>query len=376
MNMPEIQNIRFKKQGRNVSVSFSVDEQYLSVILPRPWIQEINPIDPITNMIESPRSDSDSQKLFKHFYANNGDDMELQFTSEPNFRCKKNNDLESIIVSHDPLPHQFLYLNLFNSLESIQWHLLKHGFIDLYTKPNIPSIISGLINQDLQKKMWTDFVETIQCPRWGFDFENDTDAIKKYFEAEKNFQPINFNDASLTRAHGCFNCIKNNSIELFIKCYDFWKKIRVAYLRRIKNWVIQTMKDHQNLAFYNGEILKEACPKRKHVHLDYLTCVNQIGQLKAYVIFQSPNSRLLEIFVMIFQRFFRHHKFNRPENKWHYQLKTAYGIGREKCIEDAHLRIDEHLLQKVKKRVIKCHPSNWDTSMKNFSCSGIIVTED
>jgi hypothetical protein len=374
--MSEIQNIRFKKQGRNVSVRFYVGKEDLSVILPKPLIDEINPIDPITKMVESSRSDSDSQKLFKHFYVNNGDDMELQFTSEPSFRCKINNDLESIISHHDPSPHQFSYLNFFKSLESIQWHLVKHGFIDLYTKPNIPSIISGLINQDLQKKTWADFVETIQCPRWGFDFENDPDATKKYFEAERNFQHIIFNDAPLRMSHGCFNCIKKNSIELFIACHDFWKKIRTEYLRRIKNWVIKTIQDHQNLAFYNGEILKEACPRRKHVHLDYLTGVNQIGQLKAYVILQSQNSRLFEIFVMIFQRFFRDHRFNHPENKWHYQLKTAYGIGREKCIEDAHLRIDEHLLQRVKKRVIKCHPSNWDTSMKNFSCTGIIVTED
>ena len=68
--------------------------------------------------------------------------------------------LKPIIIKHDPYPNRYLNLLFFDTMEKLQWHLIRHAFIDnWYQYPSKqPSVLEGKMDKDEIKKYWDLFL--------------------------------------------------------------------------------------------------------------------------------------------------------------------------------------------------------------------------
>lgn len=262
--------------------------------------------------------------------------------------------LQPVTALHDPSPHERLKLGMFDSLEKMQWHLLRHGFIDrwVYESQAPPTVLNWRDDAEIQG-VWKDFFKIIECPRWGLNFHNKrqqaTDSWKRNLQKyahNKQGDPIS----------GCHDCIETNGINRFIDCLRFFEAHRAQYLERIKNWITNTIVDQPCREFYETGEQGNFIPKRKHVHIKART--DEV--LRAYVKEPKIGSKI-DVFVMIFKL------IASGRASLEYKIKTVYGLKRAQDEREADINIwaDAHSnfnsasrqYQRVGKT--ECHPSNW-----------------
>lgn len=262
---------------------------------------------------------------------------------------KKNNyhskpsELQPVIVKHDPRPNHSLKMYPFNSEESIQWHLLRHGFVDCWINPQAPKILSESDLNGTHDDIWKNFIAKVKCPRWSINLpaEKSKNQARKQWEAALNKGTV----------YGCNQCQKNSEAQ-FKTCYDFYETYRLIFLKKIKAWIVETIQDNDCLRFYETGKKTGMNPKRKHAHLFYRTK----DYLWAYII-QINTSGSYDFFKMIFQL----STIDKKSNTYifHYNLKTIYGIETKATKKEVDAIILENINKPIYKIDLKCHEINW-----------------
>lgn len=168
--------------------------------------------------------------------------------NEKNYYYHKPSELQPVEVQHDPRPDHNLKMYPFNSEESIQWHLLRHGFADYWVNPQDPNILSDL-NNSTRNAIWKEFINIVKCPRWCIDFpgKSENEAKNQWQKALNIWTKI---PGEARIVSGCNQCRKKNSDKQFRTCYDFYKEYRSIFLKKIKAWIIETIQDNNCLYFY------------------------------------------------------------------------------------------------------------------------------
>lgn len=266
------------------------------------------------------------------------------------FYPKRHSALNTIEAQHDPVPDHLLEIYPFSSLQSIQWHLLSHGIADYWLNPFKPYLLSGIIDEYQMEVDWHNFMKRLSCERWSIDLPNlpENERKSKWNEILSSIQ-----EKYNTNCHGCFNCINEQGADKFISCCRFFEEYRMAYLKRIRGWIVDTIQDNNNLEFYrkNQKNVDAISPARRHIHLkDTKNC------LYAYVIDKGSDGNV-DIYCMKFKR------IKSVGNSSKYRIITAYGLSTKDSEEKAKQHMLDHVrnLRKVKKLQIinYCHPENW-----------------
>ena len=263
--------------------------------------------------------------------------------------------LKRVEANHDPFPDHKLRLFLYGSLQSIQWHLVSHGIADYWMNPDNPYLTSGIIPEDKMESVWDGFIDQVQCERWDIkDLPlngrvREKEWKKRRKELEKKF--------GIPGLQGCYNCINEQGAERFIKCCDFFEKYRIQYLKKLKEWINDTIQDNYLVNSYakGRDILPVGkVSARRHFH----TTNKGAGELHAYVIEQEKDGET-PVYLMKFRL--------APANAADiskYTLKTVYGIISKDSCEEAKTFINQSVKQKVLKLNLKrndfCHITNWD----------------
>lgn len=265
--------------------------------------------------------------------------------------------LKMVKAEHDPFPDYMLHLFSYGSLQSIQWHLLCHGIADYWINPGKPYLISGIIPEGEMKSVWSDFINQVQCERWGIKdlpAKNSGWRKKKWRETRNKLRERFGRDLqNVYGLHGCYNCINEQGAEKFIRCCNFFEKYRMQYLEKLRKWIIDTIKDN-NLSYDYGKdrnALRDGkVSARRHIH-----ATNKgTDELHAYVIDKEDGGKI-HVYLMIFQLT----KFN-PVDISIYRLKTVYGIKSENSCAKAKTFITERVKHTSLTCNYFCHPSNWD----------------
>lgn len=281
--------------------------------------------------------DTDTKKEFVNFLIS-GDEPEIPFKGG-SFPTPKEN--KNIFAYDDPEPGKSLCMLNYSSLQSVQWHLVCHGFADIWLNPKKPYVLNHEYREDAIRKIWKKFIQDVQCPRWGFDFENNPKAKKEW---EKKYHRRS--EKQNVSTQGCLDCINEHGMDQFTKCCNFMKEYRQSYLKRIRKWVVDTIQD---APYVQGK----ANPTRRHTHN---SIADKPAVIYAYVIEKNSCTSFLDIFLLIYQ-------INRNQNGEisYCYLKTTYGLNRkqrlDKCVSYIH-----KYSKKNKKNTIShyCHPDNWN----------------
>jgi len=275
-------------------------------------------------------------------------------------------DLKSLLkpmtIKHDPYAERYLYLLFFDTLEKLQWHLIRHAFIDnWYQYPSKqPPVLEGKMDKDEIKKYWDSFLSEVKCKRWGFkpeEYINDKERFNKKFLKKQD----------------CHRCSQEHGGSTFKKCVELFNDPLNTFLARIRGWISDTVQDSKIHKYYKrGLILDNTLNfSRRHVHMKWRG--NDV--MLAYAIcnkntnehFQEKNVYILKFKIIQNNRI---HKIRQtPENhSIIYQIKTVHGIGTaaEKKLAENIIYEDFRKKDRNDVDVIHCHPVNW-LEMINFS---------
>jgi len=263
--------------------------------------------------------------------------------------------LKPIAIKHDPNPKQYLHLQFFDTLEKLQWHLIRHAFIDnWYQYPSKqPPVLEGKIDKAEIKKYWSLFLSEVKCKRWGFKPEEYRNDKKRFNEKFLNKQD-------------CHRCSQEHGDSTFQKCVELFNNPLNTFLARVRGWISDTVQDSKMHKYYkSGVILDNTLNfSRRHVHMEW----RKNNVMLAYAIcnknmnehFQGKNVYILKFKIIQNNRMnkIRHISKN---HSLIYQIKTVHGIGTEPNKELAENIIYEDCRDKLRegKNVICCHPLNW-----------------
>lgn len=264
--------------------------------------------------------------------------------------------LQCIKAQHDPEPCHNLFLYLYASLQSIQWHLLSHGIVDYWMNPTQPFLMSEIINPKTMQESWDGFLGEVNCPRWGEECINikPYDSNRQGFKDQWDKQRRKLNTyAGNIKVQGCYQCIDEYGAEQFIKCCNYFLPIRNNYLTRLRKWVINTIQDNNFNYYYENSklpIKKGKESKRRHIH----ATDNGTGSLWAYVI-EEASDKKSNIYIMKFKL---DNHIGAAKN--HYILKTVYGFKTENSFEEAETTIKAAVNNTTKRLNIRyrCYSSN------------------
>ncbi len=254
--------------------------------------------------------------------------------------------LKGARAQHDPAPGRHVDLYPFTSLQSIQWHLLKHCFADHWRSRDKPRFLLSQFSRDDIEEKWRDFLAKRICPSWP-----STDGLK----AGGRAWPWN---SDIPEKRGCMACVNNprHGADAFIRCVRFFQSYRIPYLSAIKKWMVDTIQDNGNLLVYEG--LRDAPTSgnriaRRHIHMVY----GEVDDLYAYVC-EPGRDGGIGVHLMIFERFGPTGGVGAA-----YRIKTAYGLAYAHSREGAKKRIHEDRTRLRKKRnpdeEACCHVVNW-----------------
>ena len=256
--------------------------------------------------------------------------------------------LKPIIIKHDPYPNRYLNLLCFDTLEKLQWHLIRHAFIDTwYQYPSKqPPILEGKINNTEIEKYWSSFLSEVKCKRWGFE--------PAVYRKKKG----------LLTPEGCHRCSKEQGFSTFAKCVELFNEPLTKFLARIRGWIADTVQDSKMHIYYKDNLTpnKELSFSRRHVHMKW----RKNDDMLAYAICnKNKQSQEKNVYILKFGIIQNNmiHKIRQLPEKYSitYQIKTVHGIGTAPEKELAENIIIEDFRKKNRKNVnvIYCHPVNW-----------------
>lgn len=327
---------------------------------------------PFYSNIKDIEKEGDQIKVIKYLLTEKNTGIENLHHESGNdyLSLKKSKYFNPIWIQHDPNPEENFFVNSYDSLESIQWHLLKHGVANFWLYPEETYLLSDKIHNNKMKDFWDSFIKEVKCPRWSFDFSNKKDTKAFRFEwAQKHNKVIEelkkqkkFSKIKHT-AQGCLGCLtgEDSDVDKFIKCCIFWGEYRVEYLNRIRSWILAIIQDNDNLHQYKkdpSKILPETTVSRRHLHTE------DIPFIKLHATFYKSNHNNIDLYHMIFLKSCYGYKGSDQ-----YNLKTVYGLKRCKSPQEAIKEINSYPLVRLKLRGEKinycCHRSNWDAKICN-----------
>lgn len=265
-------------------------------------------------------------------------------------------DLKSLLkpmtIKHDPYAERYLYLLFFDTLEKLQWHLIRHAFIDnWYQYPSKqPPVLEGKMNKHEIEEYWTLFLSEVKCSRWG-----------KTPEEYRNMRKLLSSD-------GCHRCSQDHGYSTFKKCVELFNDPLNKFLGRVRGWISDTVQDSKMHKYYKrGVILNNTLNfSRRHVHMEW----RKNNVMLAYAICnKNTNERSKEknVYILKFKIIQNNPIYDiRQTPKNHliiYQIKTVHGIGTvpEKELAENIIMVDyRNKKPKSKhKTIIHCHPLNW-----------------
>ena len=260
-------------------------------------------------------------------------------------------------IEADPKQGFGFSIEPFKYLSSIQWHMISHCIADhLFSKKKQSSILIRK-TEELSKR-WNEFVSEIKCPRWGIDLTAN-DSFRKWIRMRQNVNEKHKKESSQESCQGCIGCIEEHGIEKFIKCLRFFEEFRTDYLIKIKQWIVDTIRDQKNIQHYKDKktICDDTVLNRRHIH----TQNDGLESIYAYVL--NENNGITNIYRMIFDF------CGNINGNTTYQIKTAYGIGACKNKEESLDLIREDVADIRRKETITnyCHESNWPQSRIDLS---------
>jgi len=306
------------------------------------------------NEIFNVNNEENKIKIVHYFLTNASLDLNKIHLKSKSYYRQIAPILKMIKAEHDPLPDHTLHLFLYNSLQSVQWHLLSHGITDLWMNPHKPYLTYRIIPENKMKSVWSGFIDHVQCERWGIKdlpYKNSV-WCKKKWQRRRN-KLIERSGQLKHNARGCNNCINEQGAKKFITCCDFFEEYRIKYLEKLRKWIINTIQDN-NLVYHYGKdrnMLPEGkVSSRKHIH------ATNVGteDLMAYVIDQGDDEKN-HVYLMIFQLV----QSNLTDIS-RYRLKTVYGIASKNSYKEAETYINESIKHTGLTFNYFCHPTNWD----------------
>jgi len=224
--------------------------------------------------------------------------------------------LTPVLTDHDPKPHHTIILHSFSSLESVQWHLIAHGFADHWLNPSFPYLFA-LISDKAINDVWEAFQNVVKCPRWGvFDLTGAGNSKQLWNRAYRNQKKKNKENMFRWGNHGCSGCIEEHGVDAFMTCCRHLQEYRLAFLKLINQWMLDTIQDTDHISFYENpaQVRPSISPLRKHLHV----IKQHTNDLEAYVV-QKGNG-VDYVFRMIFDQ------IQTSAHTSHYEIKTVYGI--------------------------------------------------
>ncbi len=297
--------------------------------------------------------DSDKLKVLHYLLTSKHSEIKQLYDKDGFVYPNPTSMLKKVNVGHDPAPNCSLMIHPFNSLESIQWHLLVHGIADYWLQNKKIFLLSGIIPEDDMAYIWDNFVRNVRCKRWSIDLPH-----LRRFESKSKWESERDKLRSKhPGCHGCFHCIDEQGMEKFLKCCVFFEEYRNEFLKRIRRWIVDTIQDNDNIHLYRDaeDVLPDgATPARRHVH----TISEGRGNLYAYVTERRSDGKV-DIFIIIFKLFGTH-----SENVLKYSIKSSYGLETRRSEKKALSFIKENAKNwKEDARITNyCYKTNWNAT--------------
>lgn len=273
------------------------------------------------------------------------------------YKIELKNPYKLTEIEADPKQGFGFNIEIFKHLSSMQWHMISHCIADHFISKKKQSAILICKTDELSKK-WNEFVSEIKCARWGIDLTAN-DSYEQWMRIRQSVNEAYKKESSQKSCQGCIGCIEQHGLENFIKCLRFFEKFRTKYLIKIKQWIVDTIRDQKNIKHYKNEktICNDTVLSRRHIH----TQNDGLDSVYAYVM--NENNGITNIYRMFFV-----FCGNINGNKT-YQIKTAYGIGvcenKEKSLD--LIREDVADIRRKETIINYCHESNWPQSSIDLS---------
>lgn len=276
------------------------------------------------------------------------------------YKIELKNPYKFTEIEADPKQGFGFNIETFKYFSSIQWHMISHYIADHFFSISKQSKQPPILICETKKlsEKWNEFVSEIKCSRWGIDLTAN-DSFRKWIRMRQNVNEKYKKESSQASCQGCIGCIEEHGIEKFIKCLRFFEEFRTDYLIKIKEWIVDTIRDQKNIQHYKDKktICDDTVLNRQHIH----TQNDGLESIYAYVL--NENNGITNIYRMIFD-FCGDINGNKT-----YQIKTAYGIGVCENKEKSLDLIREDVADIRRKETITnyCHESNWPQSRIDLS---------
>ena len=298
------------------------------------------------DLMDNSIDDEKKVRLIEYFLTSNGSPVKIiipNLSIADRYKIVWKNVYTDIIIENDPTPDYGFRTGNFGNIASLHWHMIKHCFYDFFVFQNrdeTPPIF--ISNTDDIPVIWQEFITQIQCPHWGFDLNN--------FENRSSRWQREQNRLSIDERPGCTNCI-HDDVDRFINCLNFFETFTKEYIKKIRKWIIETVRDQKNWKFYNNSkpICNDTTLERHHVH------INNDGKKFIYAYVMDEKNEKIYVYIMIFQK--------RNKRKM-YRIKSTFGLAycenKEEAFDliyqDSENRKRDTLTESVENY---CHESNW-----------------
>jgi len=304
----------------------------------------------------------DHKKTILLYFWESRDLIDVKYENNKFKVSFKNDLLDPVMVLHDPEKNEsFKVYCDFGTLLNIQAHTFKHCIADYWiNRGSAPDFIEE--NEEFFKEFWCKFtnvncsffldiklsdIDTCEKAKVKFKtLENESD--NRSMEKVKNRKTHKF----ATR-NWCLDCInEHNGPDTFLKCWKLFSdnNIHELYLKRIRDWIVETIQDQKNIELYKGNTT-EGAPERRHIH--YRKKGNFC--IASYALDYESNKKG-HVFCLVFKKYGRNG----------YHLQTAYPlIVSKKPVPEIYL--DAKRKSGNETILNCCHVSNW-TGIKELLC--------
>lgn len=302
---------------------------------------------------------NDHKKTILLYFWESRDLIDVKYENNKFKVSFKNDLLDPIMVLHDPEKNEsFTVYCDFGTLLNLQAHTFKHCIADYWiNRGSAPDFIEE--NEEFFKEFWCKFTN-VNCKFFTDIKLSDIDTCEKAkvkfktLENESDNRSMekvkNSKTHKLAARNWCLDCInEHNGPDTFLKCWKLFSdnNIHELYLKRIREWIVETIQDQKNIELYKGN-KTEGTPERRHIHY------RKDGNLHiaSYALDYETN-RKGHVFYLVFKKYGR--------NVYH--LQTAYPL------KIPVTKIYSHAKNKLGNETILncCHVSNW-SGIKKILC--------
>ena len=171
-----------------------------------------------------------------------------------NIKFKYDEIFEKIEIRNDPTVGKNFHIKIFDSVTSIQWHILCHGIMDYWLNGDSSCLLLNYIEGiDKLNELYTNFINKKYCNIWNHKINGQNAA------AELN--RFEYTRRGFGSKHGCFNCLVENDIEKFINCSQFLNEYRYPFIKICHDWITKTISNiSRRMHFHVRDNIKYEMP--------------------------------------------------------------------------------------------------------------------